>query len=287
MAPQLPSFVIIGAMKSGTSTIATMLDSHPDAYLVPNKEVYFFDRDDFYARGVDWYRERFEGASGQRAVGEASPSYLFFPKAVERMAAVIPDAKLVAILREPVSRAYSHYGHERFYARESRTFAQAIDDELSGRPDPGGPFWYVDRGRYLPQLQRVVDRFPRSQLLVLLMDDLNRDPAGTGREVFRFLEIDDTIEPSPERQRVNPYRENRFPAAWRFMMKHRLWRRLGPLRKPVLRLFIRDEVRQPPIDPDVARRLAETFAADNAALGEWLGRDLSRWSVAPSGASGR
>ncbi|MGH2785493.1 MAG: sulfotransferase family protein [Actinomycetota bacterium] len=286
MPPQLPTFAIIGAMKSGTSTIAMMLDQHPDAYLVPNKEVYFFDREDVYARGVDWYRERFQDSSGQRAVGEASPSYLFVPAAIERMLAVIPDAKLIAILREPVSRAYSHFGHERFYARESRSFERAVDEELSGAPNGGAPFWYVDRGRYLPQLLRVCERFPRAQLLVLLMDDLMRDPGGTATEVFRFLGIDETFEPARHSELVNPYRENRFPRAWRFMMKHRLWRRLGPLREPVVRLFVRDDVRKPPLDPSVHHRLAAAFAEDNAALGAWLGRDLAGWSEERSGAPG-
>ncbi|MGH2793814.1 MAG: sulfotransferase, partial [Actinomycetota bacterium] len=96
MPPQLPNFVVIGAMKAGTSTVATLVDEHPQGYVVPNKEVYFFDRDDVHARGIDWYRGKFADASGQRAVGEASPSYMFWPAAIDRMAAVIPDAKLIA-----------------------------------------------------------------------------------------------------------------------------------------------------------------------------------------------
>lgn len=278
MPPRLPNFAIIGAMKAGTTTVAMMLDDHPDAYLVPNKEVYFFDRDDVFARGIDWYRERFAGASGQKVVGEASPSYMFSAAAIERMAAVIPDAKLIAILREPVSRAYSQYGHERLFARETRSFAQAVDEELSGSPDAGAPFFYVDRGRYLPQLLRVCGRYPRSQVLVLLSDDLRDDPEATTVQVFDFLGIDPSVKPARLGAVINPYRENRFPRAWRFMMKHHLWQRLGPLREAALRLFIRENVRQPPIDPAVRRQLADAFVEENAALGAWLGRDLSSWS---------
>jgi hypothetical protein len=286
VAPQLPTFIVIGAMKSGTSTVANLIDEHPDGYLVPNKEVYFFDRDEIYARGTDWYRERFAGATGQRAVGEASPSYLLWPKALDRMREAVPDVKLIAILREPVARAYSHYGHERFYAREHRTFAEAIDEELGGQPDAGAPFWYVERGRYLQQLRRVVERFPRSQLLVLLSEDLKRFPDETASEIFRFLGIDDTVRPSNVGEVVNPYRENRFPRAWRFMMRKRLWRWLGPLSGPAAQLFIRKGVAQPPIDPAVKARLHAEFAGDNEALGEWLGRDLSSWDGTTSAAEG-
>ncbi|MGH2794652.1 MAG: hypothetical protein ACRDKG_10140, partial [Actinomycetota bacterium] len=183
-------------------------------------------------------------------------------------------------------RAYSQYGHERFYARERRTFAVAIDDELSGGTDAGKPFWYVDRGRYLPQLLRVCERFDRSRLLVLLNDDLRDAADETATRLFRFLEIDESARPSGVGGVVNPYRENRFPSAWRFMMKHRIWRRLGPLREPTLKVFIRTNVKQAPMDPAVRDRLHAAFADDNAALSEWLGRDLTAWSREPSHSGG-
>lgn len=279
MPGRLPTFVIIGAAKAGTSALAYTVGEHPDAYLVPNKEVYFFDRDDIYANGVEWYRERFAGASSERAIGEASPSYLFFPAAPARMAALIPDAKLIAILRDPVARAYSQYGHERFYARERRSFSRAIDEELGEGPDAGPPFYYVERGRYLPQLLRVCEHYPRESLLVLLSDDLSAAPEETFARVFRFLGIDDTVRPTKVGEVINPYRENRFPPLWRFMMRHSLWHKLGPLREPITKAFIRTRVSAPPVDPAVERRLRELFVADNTELGAWLGRDLSAWNA--------
>ncbi|MFY9588472.1 MAG: sulfotransferase domain-containing protein [Actinomycetota bacterium] len=271
---RFPTYLIIGAMKAGTSALYDALMKHPDAYMVPNKEVYFFDRDDNYTRGLDWYRAQFAGAGGETAVGEASPSYLFFPAAAERIAADLPEARLVAILRDPVARAYSQYGHERFYARERRSFGQAVEEELRHRTAADPYFGYVDRGRYLSQLQR----FRRDSLLVLLSDDLKDTAPETYAQLFRFLGIDDTVQ-IPDPGVVNPYRENRFPALWRAMMRRGLWRKLGPLREPVTRAFIREGVAPKPMDPEVAQQLRDVFADDNAALGAWLGRDLSAWNA--------
>jgi hypothetical protein len=106
---RLPNFLIVGAMKSGTTSLARYLGAHPQAYVAPEKEINFFERGYVWNRGVDWYASRFEGAGDALAVGEASPSYMYWPTAIERMASVVPDARLIALLRDPVERAYSHY----------------------------------------------------------------------------------------------------------------------------------------------------------------------------------
>src|SRR5207245_1011448 len=105
----------------------------------------FFDRE--YWRGVDWYRTRFAGSRAERAIGEASVSYMFNREAPERMARLLPKARLIAVLRNPVDRAYSHYWFARAWGAENRTFEEAVFAD----PDPKG-FSYFERGRYLSQL---------------------------------------------------------------------------------------------------------------------------------------
>src|SRR4051794_34667074 len=142
----LPNFVIVGAPKCGTSSLARWLMQHPEVYLVPEKELHFFTG--FWDQGIGWYENCFS-PNGQRAIGEASPSYLADHTAHERMASVIPDAKLIAMVRNPIDRAYSHYWHWRDRKGVKGSFEEVIAPELAG--DPQG--LYLRPGRYMEHLQ--------------------------------------------------------------------------------------------------------------------------------------
>jgi hypothetical protein len=264
----LPTFVIIGAMRSGSTSLYKYLQAHP-AIFMPRKEIHFFDRR--WDNGLDWYRSRFDGYAGQPAVGEATPTYLSDPAAIDRMAETIPDARLVAILRDPAERAYSHYWMERIRDREPRTFDEAVADELGRTRDDRTD--YLARGRYLPQLEAVVRRFPRDHLEVVLFDDLRDRPEATYRDVCRFLGVDDGFVPDVIGERVNRF------VAFR-SMKVRGWRRRLPKTLKIGRIVGKlnaVEGRYPPMPPEVGAELRRHFASDNAALADWLGRDLSHW----------
>src|SRR5262249_50242253 len=166
------------------------------------KEVSFFDR--HYARGERWYRAHMP-VRRSGIVGEASPSYLFHPLAPERVARMLPDARLIALLRNPVDRAFSHYQHEVALGREQLTFDDALaqeDERMQGElermlVDPtyfSHAWWnytYAARGRYEEQLERWFAAFPREQLLVHLTDDLAAATAGTYRRTLDFLGVDE------------------------------------------------------------------------------------------------
>ena len=284
-AGALPNFIIVGAAKSGTTSLARWLGDHPDVYIPPAKELYFFEQDEVWERGVDWYRGRFAGADGAAAIGEATPNYMFRAEAAERMAAVVPDARIIALLREPGDRAHSHYWHWRWrMARERRAFADAVRDEMA-RPrrafdDPGNRLdpQYLARGRYLPQLERLCRHFPRESVHVGLLDDLEARPAQTFAEVCRFLGIDDGIVPEAVGSVANQAFAFRPAPVWRFVVRHR--HRIPPKlgARIVKRLHGAPEP-YPPMEPEVRAALTDHFARDNAALAAWLGRDLSHWAV--------
>jgi hypothetical protein len=198
----LPSALIIGAQKAGTTSLFNYLVQHPAVLSPFGKEIHYFDL--HYARGVRWYRGRFPYGYrlGPDALTlDASPYYLFHPLAPERAAALLPQVKLIALLRNPIDRALSHYQHEVRGGRESLSFEEAIDREaerLAGeeerlRADPGyysynhHRYSYVRRGLYLEQLLRWLQHFPRSQLLVLPSEWLFRDPPAASAAVYRFL----------------------------------------------------------------------------------------------------
>jgi hypothetical protein len=198
----LPDFLILGAQKAGTTALYAYLRWHPQVTGPSFKEVSFFDR--HYAHGERWYRAHLPIKRGG-IVGEASPSYLFHPLAAERVAHMVPRARLIALLRNPVDRAFSHYQHEVALGREELSFEDALaqeDERMEGElermlRDPtyfSYPWWnytYAARGRYAEQLERWLASFPRDQLLVLFTEELAADTAGTYRRVLDFLGVDD------------------------------------------------------------------------------------------------
>lgn len=180
-----PSFIIIGAQKAGTSALFKMLARHPQVLAPAVKEQHFFDNDANYARGFAHYRAQFPlvPIGGGKVTFEATPAYLFVERAATRLHAHLPEARLVAVLRDPVKRAYSAWNMFRDFANDpvhghlhdDRSFAQAVEDELSGRDVP----WehrYLARGHYAGQLRRYFDLFGRDRVLVLPYRLLRDDP---------------------------------------------------------------------------------------------------------------
>lgn len=259
-----PDFLVIGAKKGGTTSIINWLLRHPQVMgMIPRaqsaKSPHYFDIN--YARGEKWYLSHFptEAARSRRAAkvglpqhtGESSPYYLFHPYAAERIKATTPEARMIAILREPVSRAYSNYwdrvatGHE-----DLPTFEEAVaaepgrlafgDDTLA---DPGSYSYdhdhhaYLRRGEYAPQLRRYFEVFPREQLLVLTFDELRADAEGVFQQVQRHLGLED----------------------------HALDQGLEAFN-------VRTDY--PKIDPATRDRLREHFAPHNSELEQLLGRPL-------------
>ena len=259
--PPLPNFVIVGAMRSGSTSLYKYLQVHPQVWM-PRKEIHFFDRR--WDNGLDWYRERFDGWSGQPAVGEATPTYLAETEALDRMAATIPDAKLVAILRDPVDRAYSHYWMEHVRGRDDRPFADAADARRTTWSGAGTcPSWR----RRAPGSAGTTSRWSCSTTC-------GRRRATRTRRCAAFLGVDPAFRPRRLGERVNrfvSFRSMRVRDARRRLPKAlRIGRIVGKLNAV--------EGEYPPLDPALAARLRADMAADNAALAAWLGRDLSAWA---------
>lgn len=290
MPSPLPTFLIVGAAKCGTTSLASYLRAHPQVHVPEAKELYFFSRDDLYAQGLDAYAAQFAGADGATAIGEATPDYMFFPWCAERIGASLPDVRLIACLRDPVLRAHSHYLH--WYddkARERRSFPEAIADELGGplderREDPEERppyFGYVARGLYLRQLERLAALVGRERLHVVLLDEMERDPEAVFAGVCRFIGVDPDVRPENLGARENPYHQWRPAWLWRFMHHHRVFERLPRrfgrwLALDVMTARVRSA---PPMDPATRERLAAFYAPHNAELARWLSRDLSHWGA--------
>jgi Sulfotransferase family len=178
---RLPDFVIIGAMKSATTSLYRWLADQPEIFLARPKETDFFTRDDRWARGATWYASLFEAAGEDQLLGEASVSYSS-PRSCEvaayRMASTIPTAKLVCVLRHPLERIRSHYRHEVQRGRERRRMVEALRD-------PANP--YVGHSRYFACLNPYLEWFGRDQLCVVRFDDLIDGEQVAWRSVISHL----------------------------------------------------------------------------------------------------
>lgn len=267
----LPTFLIVGAAKAGTTALAAYLGAHPQVFMSEEKELHFFD--EHYSRGVAWYAEQFGPARGEIAVGEATPTYLFDERAIERMASVVPEAKLIAILRNPIDRAYSHYWWMRALW-ERLSFEEAVRAEIA---DPTKRR-YLAAGRYLPQLERICAVYPRSSVHVMILEDLNSARSEEYARVCRFLGVDDAYRPDVLGTTINEAYRLRWPRLRTALYKIHAWRRM-PRLSARIDGWNRVPLRYPKMPPALRAELEEWYAEDNAALAAWLGRDLYAWNA--------
>jgi Sulfotransferase domain len=252
----LPDFVIIGVQRGGTTTLYEDLLKHPGIRGAKVKEVHYFDNR--YWNGEDWYRKQFptedeeskaEAAGTPFISGEASPYYIFHPHAARRMRLLIPNAKLVALLRNPVDRAYSHYSRRVKKGGETLGFEEALDAEegrLKGElehmvADEHYNSYryrtcsYKARGRYSEQLEALYRVYPKEQVLVIKSEDLFEKPKETYAEVVAFLGAAAKLPESFSKVNVGHY---------------------------------------PAMKPETRRSLLEYFAPHNEALRRLTGRDF-------------
>ena len=277
---RLPTFLVIGAPKAGTTSLHDHLRRHPDVFMPTRKEPNFFSDDAAWAEGVASYARLFRHAGRASAVGEASTSYSRYPHVPavpERIAQLLPEVRLVYVVRHPIARMVSQYRFRRAKGWERRS----IDDALSNDDA------YLAPSRYAMQLERYLQSFPLEQMLVIRSEDLLTDPLTTVATVFGFVGVDPAAAgPLPD-TRLNTSEASalrRGPDRLRRMI-----RRVPGYRRAVdsLPSAVRSSVTAPFADrsgsavapsPEVDARLRTVLRADVERLERSLGRDLS-WDL--------
>ena len=308
----LPNFLIIGAAKSGTSALYDALVRHPQVFGSPIKEPNFFalggQHASFRGPGDDdtvnrlsvsdrsEYERLFEAARGHVAVGEASTMYLSSERAPEAIRTLVPDMRLICVLREPVARAFSSYLHMVRDGREPlSSFAAALADEDRRIADNWEPLWHYSRlSEYHTHLSRYFDVFPRRQIHLVLYEESRANAHDVLTSILDFLDLDPEVSLDHDR-RVNVSGEPRSRFIQQLLVREsaakRLFRRVVPQR---LRHVLWNQLanlnvtaRRRRLDPREARRLATRLESDVDALEDLWGRDLSVWKEAwaPAGAS--
>lgn len=303
----MPNFLVIGAAKSGTSALYRYLKQHPQIYMSQIKEPHFFafegERPSFQGPGdqelydyigvsdIETYRALFEGVSKETAIGEASTAYLYLSRARDRIRHYVPEAKLIAILRDPAERAYSNFLHLVRDCREPlRDFARALQAEEDRIQNNWGPLWhYKQTGFYYAQLKRYYEVFEREQIKIYLYEDLNDDPLSVLRDAYGFLGVDNTFVPDvsmrynvsgvPKNERVHAlyeflHRPHPVKSIFKPLLPHESRRRL---RERLLNALRNQNLTKPPFPLEIQRQLEEVYREDVLKLQELIQRDLSEW----------
>ncbi len=277
----LPNLLVIGAMKGGTTSLWEYLRQHPQVHMSSTKEIHFFDRDDRWGRGCAWYEGHFAGATGQHTViGEATPAYARFPQHRDvpaRAASLVPQARLVYVLRDPIARIRSHYLHHRTLGLETLPFAQAVLERST----------YVDTSRYAMQIEQWLRCYPREQLLVITSEQLREQHAETMRQVYAFLGVDPSWSPSSEQLHRTEDKYVPRPAASRLRQTTFADRivegtpePLRPVLKSVWSLTRhRPDIGGAELDDALRSVLADLVRDDAHRLPRYLGADFDCWGL--------
>jgi hypothetical protein len=275
----LPNFLIIGAEKAGTTWLYEKLRRHPEVYMPRVKELWFFSRDGSEGKTQEWYEKHFEAAP---AVGEATPAYMYGRRVPRRIADAIPDVKLIACLRHPTDRTYSHYWMNRGLGEVDCTFEEVVRE----RREP-----YIGNGRYGEQLDRYLSYFDRDQLLILISEEVFSDQNASLNHICSFLGVDDAFYQDQEwiASRENRAARTRSKFALEVMQVIATWMRhtegvrqvLDALKATGLTDLIKDANREPreypEMDPEVRKALDEYYASTVLRVEEILGREIKAW----------
>ncbi len=288
-----PDFLGLGGMRCGSTTLWEMLRAQPDVFLPEQKELHYFDnKDGLWDQGVEAYLECFAGAEAGQVCGEITPEYLSVDYCTQRMRDLVPHARLLVVLRDPVSRAWSHYRMSVGWGAETLPFATAVrmeDERLdkAGR-GPAGieanvAFSYLERGRYVEHLQRLEKAFSREQLLVLMLPEFRTDRPGVMRRVREHLGLP-SEPPGGELQRP-PETTNALGPMCKNLKLNGLIHRLYPVARAgdtVLHKAARkaldatkrmNTAREEPQPTDAANAwLRDYYAPFDAELEQWLGQ---------------
>ncbi|HVX24454.1 MAG TPA: sulfotransferase [Candidatus Saccharimonadales bacterium] len=288
-SPQ-PQFLVIGAPRCGTTSLHDKLSRHPDIFMSAVKEPHFFASFDFpfpeneihhVTHDKKVYQQLFAGA-GNKLTGESSTYYLADPAAPANIAAYNPKMKLIAILRDPVDRAYSQYLQHARRGQQAKSFTQTMNDLLAGEAVPA-VYDLVMLGRYGEQLQRYYAQFSKDQILVVMFDDLTQRPVETLTQILKFLEVDTSL--AVDLAKAEAQNQHQVPRSQLLakVSNNQQVMKIGlkVIPRPLLRL-LRNKVllkkgdHKEPLDADMVQRLRATYAADNKILAKLLHRSVDQ-----------
>lgn len=282
----LPDFLIVGTARGGTTSLARYLNEHPDIY-VPGPEVHFFNSDENWEKGPSGYAKFFAGVGDGKRVGDKTPRYSicsldsrYHPPLPRRIATMLPDAKLIWCLRNPVDRAHSLYWLRASGGRQQRPFGNSFERALE-REYRRGAIPSTDIlgwGMYAQQIRSFLDVFPLEQMHFIISERLFRDTCATVRDAYEFLDVDPTFEGQQIYRAFSSRKQIARPLFFQWLLRkvaykkhYHVYRKLRDLNERIL------SRPRPEIRPETRQWLEEFYKPHNEELAQLLGLDLAEW----------
>ena len=310
----LPTFIVVGANKGGTTSIYHYLKQHKQVYLSPVKEPHFFSKDidvnlfkrefaqnklqdidkyvngemkeEFHAafiRDVEQYKKLFSKVQDQKAVGELSTSYLFSEVAAKEIKALIPDCKIIICLRNPFERAYSHYRMNLWTGNSNEfDFYKALVEDYDHKPKVwGNAHLYTEIGLYYQQVKRYLDLFGKDNVKIIFTEDMKKNAAQVVKELYEFIGVDSSFVPDTSTRYNEVFTPKYKNITW-FLNKsgiRPLMKRLSPqvLKNIFVKVFYKGKGDKGEIPANAKQFMLEKFSEDISKLSVLLNKDLSNW----------
>ncbi|BAQ61779.1 putative sulfotransferase protein [Geminocystis sp. NIES-3708] len=279
----LPNFIIIGAMKCGTTSLHYYLNCHPEISMSREKELNFFIYERNWNKGIQWYQSQFQGNG--KIYGEASPNYTYFPKWSETaklMYQTVPHAKLIYLVRDPIERLISHYIHH--YA--DRIENHSLTDALANCQENGYRY-YLSCSRYYFQLEQYLKYFSPSNILIITTEELSQFPQKTLQTIFKFLEVSENFQMINYKRKLHRsiYKRRRTDLG-NTISKLPLINNIDTL-SPPLRHYIKkivyfpfsQGISKPILEKDLKNQLIQYFKTDVHKLRKFTDKDFQEWCV--------
>lgn len=310
----LPTFIVVGANKGGTTSIYHYLKQHKQVYLSPVKEPHFFSKDidvnlfkrefaqnklqdidkyvngemkeEFHAafiRDIEQYKKLFSKVQDQKAVGELSTSYLFSEVAAKEIKALIPDCKIIICLRNPFERAYSHYRMNLWTGNSNEfDFYKALVEDYDHKPKVwGNAHLYTEIGLYYQQVKRYLDLFGKDNVKIIFTEDMKKNAAQVVKELYEFIGVDSSFVPDTSTRYNEVFTPKYKNITW-FLNKsgiRPLMKRLSPqvLKNIFVKVFYKGKGDKGEIPANAKQFMLEKFSEDISKLSVLLNKDLSNW----------
>lgn len=271
---RLPNFIICGAQKSGTTSLYHYLSGHQNVFLPQIKELRYFN--EFYDKGVEWYADFFANSQANQSIGDVSPQYMIHADIVaKRMYELIPDAKLVFVLRNPVERAYSMYNFDiqrgKYGDIWNKSFEQILVEPL-GRE-------YLQNGEYDRQIKHFLQFYPTENVQILIFEELIEDPGRELQKLYKFLHLPSNSATLPVKNKTRVLRIRAISPIIRYLHNYRLLNKVPCRIKQLLGPIVYSEQSYTPMKQQTREQLLEHYMTHNHALSQKFHLDLNKWGV--------
>jgi hypothetical protein len=282
-------FIGIGDQKSATTWIFQCLKEHPELCLYRNKETRFFESDNLYKKGIDFYKSLFTHCGIEKIIGEFSPSYIHYPKVPYRIKKYFPNVKLIVCLRNPIEKLYSGYWFDKTGGTGSTSIYKNFEDAIDKCPG------FVQRNFYYKKLEDYFNIFPKENILVLIYEEIQKDSLKFIQEIYQFLGVKKDFIPLSADRRVNitGAKRLRFPVlnwivfkTYRFLEKYSFFKKfIDRIDKKEMTAVLAQmspkkisrAVERPPMNLKTREYLQEIYRQDIKNLEKLINRDLSLW----------